>query len=624
MADIQFLTNQANKVEGLAYAGFETFRGSPYTSCARETGQNSRDAALGTEPVRVNFNLREVPRNDVPFAGHLQQSIERCLDDPRDEKTRVHLDRALQTISSPIIKVLEISDVNTTGLTGPVDDPHSVFAALVKGDGVTIKPEATSAGSYGIGKNAAYAVSSLQTVIYSSRWLDTESGELAFACQGRLRLISHTDEGEKLSAEGYWGNPGFKAIEDETEAPEWLRRSDRGTSIFAVGFREQEHWVSRMSLSLATNFFLAIDRQEIEFSIGNGEVLMNQSSLDGILADPNLEEAAAETDQEHDLERARRLLICARSDAAQAHTISIAGLGDFTLHLLIAEGLPREVHVLRNGIYITNSFAKFGQPMKQFPRTREFIAILEPARNEAGRRPSELLKQLENPAHDSFEPERIVDPIELAAARRQIKQLISRVRDIIRATAKMEDIDRSQLDELSHLFATEGTSSDRSADEGEQDPERARYGQARRGQRAVPTGARGTGTGRRRGTGRGRGPSVRTGQGRRGRSPAGVQPAVPLRAVRSTIPPQTDGRRRTIYFSSAAGGEIDMIVEASGLSTDAPLRVTATSLGRVVAGRVRAPVSAGERIEIDITFAESFTGPIELSATAAPAPAGEA
>jgi hypothetical protein len=87
--------------------------------------------------------------------------------------------------------VLEISDQNTTGLIGPTTDSTSVFAALVKGDGVTNKLDVTSAGSFGIGKNAAYAVSDLQTVIYSTCYC--LKGEKKFAAQGRLRLISHTD-----------------------------------------------------------------------------------------------------------------------------------------------------------------------------------------------------------------------------------------------------------------------------------------------------------------------------------------------------------------------------------------------------------------------------------------------
>ena len=203
MASIRFLTNEAGKVDGLAYAGFETFKGSPYTSCARETGQNSRDATSNSGLVRVGFELKHIVRDDVPFADELAHSIRCCLDAPQNDKTREHLERSLAAISGPTVKVLTISDTNTTGLTGPTDDPHSVFTALVKGDGITLKPDETSAGSYGIGKNAAYAVSELQTVIYSTCYKSVDSEDPRFAAQGRLRLISHTDGLKKCSAEGY-------------------------------------------------------------------------------------------------------------------------------------------------------------------------------------------------------------------------------------------------------------------------------------------------------------------------------------------------------------------------------------------------------------------------------------
>ena len=58
MADpvLKFLTNEAGEKEGLGDAGIETFRDSPYASCAREAGQNSRDAAR-EKPVRMTFNV---------------------------------------------------------------------------------------------------------------------------------------------------------------------------------------------------------------------------------------------------------------------------------------------------------------------------------------------------------------------------------------------------------------------------------------------------------------------------------------------------------------------------------------------------------------------------------------
>lgn len=622
MPGIRFLTNEAGKVEGLAYAGFETFRGSPYTSCARETGQNSRDAMRGSEPVRVSFDLLHVDRSDLPFTDELEHAVRCCLDAPQNDKTKAHLERALTAISSPTVKVLRIADVNTTGLTGPIDDPASVFTALVKGDGITNKPDETSAGSFGIGKNAAFAVSELQTVIYSTCYQDA-GAQQCFAAQGRLRLISHTDGERKCSAEGYWGETGFRAIEDVADVPAWLARSEIGTSIYAIGFDEKDHWAERMTLSLVTNFFVAIDRGQIEFEVDGTPI--NSNSLDTVLADEALESLAKAHDQLAELERARRLLLCTRSEAATRHPVTVAGLGEFTLHLLVSEGLPREVHVLRNGIYITDNFAKFSQPMRLFPGTREFTAVLEPASTVEGRKPSALLKQLENPAHDAFEPDRIAEPLAQQQARNQIKKLISDVRKIIRTIAKIEDVENSRLDELSAMFADTGATRDDGREDEEKDPDAYQYQKPRRGTRRQAAGVTGKGKGRKRaGTGR-RQPGTRTGTGRKTRRRAGTSDAVPLDAIRSVL---KDGNPavRSLWFTPAASGEIVLAVEASGLTEDVALDLTSSSAGSISKGRLRTSVTAGQRTQIDVTLSEPFDGPIELSAvrfTAAPAEAAD-
>ncbi|SDY18912.1 hypothetical protein SAMN05518669_11015 [Variovorax sp. YR634] len=610
MAEVRFLTNEAGKIEGLSYAGFETFRGSPYTSCARETGQNSRDAASGNLPVSVHFNLHELPRADIPFADELQHSIECCLLAPQDEKTRQHLLRAHEAIGAPRIKVLEISDYHTTGLKGPTTDPGSVFAALVKGDGVTNKAEMTSAGSFGIGKNAAFAVSDLQTVIYSTCYLEEGTGETRFAAQGRLRLISHINGEKNLGAEGYWGSPGFAAIEDDKAVPDWLARTTVGTSIFSIGFREEEQWADRMALSLVTNFFLAIERQEIEFVV-NG-LHINRVSLDGILASPELKKVAADADQSEELDRALRLVECMRSEAAIRETIHVADLGDFDFHLLVQEGMPRETHVLRNGIYITDNFAKFSEPLRRFPGTREFTSVLEPARKPAGRKPSSLLKQLENPAHDALEPERIVNSTDRDAAKRQIKALIRKMRDIIRSAAKMDDVSRSHLDELSHLFADPGNGS--KVDD-EKDPEHFKYGSASIGKRARLPGTSGKGDGKGKGTQR----ATRAAS----KSPrTGASPSIPLLELRSVLGDVQDQRKRTIFFTPGDDGNVELRVAASGLTSDTDLQVVKSSAGATAGGAIEVAISKGKRVQLDVVFSEPFAGPIELVAVSLQPQAG--
>jgi hypothetical protein len=598
MPEIKFLSNEAGKVEGLAYAGFETFRGSPYMSCARETGQNSRDAATQL-PVSVSFNLLSIPRMEIPFADELQKSIECCLLNPQDKKTKQHLERALSTITAPTVKVLEIADRNTTGLTGPTTDPQSVFAALVKGDGVTNKADATSAGSFGIGKNAAFAVSDLQTVIYSTQYADNKSEHVElFSAQGRLRLISHVNGQKSLSAEGYWGAPGFAAIESIDEVPNWMRRHEKGTSIFSMGFREEPHWIERMTLSLATNFFLAINRKEIEFSVDS--IKINHATLESILNSEALEAVAKQTDELEDLHRARRLLECIRSDATTKHKISINQLGDFSLHLLVKEGMPREVHILRNGIYIADNFAKFSEPMRRFPGVREFIAILEPSQTELGKLPSSLLKQLENPAHDSFEPERIVDEVAREKAKKQIKQLIKSARETIRDFAKIEEIDSSRLDELSDLFGVVG-SGEKKNDEA--DPAKFIYGEARRGKGYKPSGV-GVGKG-----GKGKGGGTTHQKAKRSTN---TRPAARIEKVRSMLPNLLNLSRRRILFTPDYEGALELCVFAVGLSGDVELRIMETSKGKVSSGRILLEVAKAERVDIEVTLADEFPGPIEL------------
>jgi hypothetical protein len=613
MSKLEFLNNQANKVEGLQYAGFETFKGSPYTSCARETGQNSRDAAFSNDsPVRVSFNRLSVPRSDVPFAEKLEHSIKLCLKDPQDAKTLAHLQRALQHVQLPEVSVLEISDSNTTGLTGPTDDSHSVFAALVKGDGVTLKQDLASSGSFGIGKNAAFAVSELQTVVYTTCWSVPGEESLRFAAQARVRLISHTDGKAKYSAEGYWGGPDFKAIESLSEVPEWMRRKDRGTTIFAVGFTNESDWKSRIALSLATNFCIAIERSEIEFTVDGEKTAIDQVSIDRVLSDVDLYECAKDMGQEASLGRAEQLLECVRRPT-DTQTIKVPGLGEFFLHVLVRTGLPREVHIIRNGIYITDNLIKFGHPMRKFPGTREFFAVLEPSSGKGGQDASAILKRIENPEHNAFEPERIADHHEQREVRRLVKLLHSAVRDAIRRIAKVSDATTSQLDELSHIFSQTGTFHANPGAGSEDDAERFEHSS---GQSKTPDAVGGQGLdgpGNQRGRhDLGRHGSTRTGPVRKTQKKAGSQRAQPFSDVRSTVAASGSSCERSIHFTPAMTGEVFVAISAVGLSEDVELRLDSTSEGTLVKGRIRLMVTEGERVSLEVRFAERLDGPIHI------------
>jgi len=268
---LEFLENQAGEIEGLGHAGIETFRDTPFTSCAREAGQNSLDAADG-KPVRLEFRKHMISAEDIPDIGKLRETITQCLKAARQggsEKDEDFFENAGSVVAQEAFDILEISDFNTTCLEGPPNEPGSKFHSLVKSSGKSNKSSETSGGSFGIGKNASFAVSDLRTVFYSTVYL--ADGQERTAVQGKIQLVSHTDaEGKDRTAKGYWGHPEhFTAVEDSALVPVWLQRKEKGTSVFSIGFRAQEGWVDRMAVSLLSSFFCAVDDGDIVFIVGD-------------------------------------------------------------------------------------------------------------------------------------------------------------------------------------------------------------------------------------------------------------------------------------------------------------------------------------------------------------------
>jgi len=118
---LEFLPNEAEEEEGLGHAGIETYRDEPYASTAREIGQNSRDAAA-VLPVRISFDAIEVPFAEIPELDALRTAADACLAKARaagEKKEIAFFEQTGRVLASEPMKILRISDFNTTGVKGP-------------------------------------------------------------------------------------------------------------------------------------------------------------------------------------------------------------------------------------------------------------------------------------------------------------------------------------------------------------------------------------------------------------------------------------------------------------------------------------------------------------------------
>ena len=77
------------------------------------------DAAFGEKPVKVEFSLFQLAREDIPGIDDLSAQITACYEYKKDSpKEGPALKELRNSIYKPIITCLRISDFNTTGVEG--------------------------------------------------------------------------------------------------------------------------------------------------------------------------------------------------------------------------------------------------------------------------------------------------------------------------------------------------------------------------------------------------------------------------------------------------------------------------------------------------------------------------
>ena len=224
-----FPSNNYGQIFGIADSGVETFKGTPIKSLAREICQNSLDAALeNDEPTRIEFRTFELDPRQIPDYNGLEDALNRALDfwsQQQSTKAKTFFKQALAVMHKPTITCLRISDFNTSGLVGSREEYNSPWCNLTKSSGASDK-SGSNGGSFGIGKFAPYACSSLRTVFYS-----TSDKEGVCASQARfLRDLLLTSGEEAITKKVYFIDED--GIIEDQHLVTYACSSNNGTNFF--------------------------------------------------------------------------------------------------------------------------------------------------------------------------------------------------------------------------------------------------------------------------------------------------------------------------------------------------------------------------------------------------------
>lgn len=616
----KFLRNEAGEDEGLADAGIETFRDAPFAGLARECGQNSIDAARrsgpggNTERVIIRFWKETVPTEAIPDIGGFRATIEACLSRARsrgDNKEIQFFERAGRIVHAPDIDLLHVIDEGTTGLIGPCA-PGTPYHALIKAKGVSKKGDDTSGGSFGIGKNAAYAVSALRSVFYSTVYKDS-SGADQFLAQGKAILVSHNKgPGQEHSATGYWGETeNYMPATNMTVLPEWLQRTEPGTTVTALGFLSEDGWDWRIAESLVRNFFAAVHNGKVIFEVGD-DLVINRDTLSGLFANETLREVASSCGSDEDLKFSHNLYRCLTSPESTCYEETIDGLGRVKLSILIEDRLEKQVGLIRNGMFITSRFRHFREKLARFPLQKDFIAVIEPVDDKA----SSSIRALENPRHDELSPERIEDPERSRSLRAAVNKMNGWIREKIKSHTTLPPDDEIQLDDLNDFFAAPEDQTDRMQNTGnsEKDPTSIKVKVRKKPESSGASASGGSegGSGGEKPGGNGGATSGPGAGGGKGGADGPRGGTVPIRGLRNTVT-GGDTRFRRIFFTPEKSGTARLVVIAAGIADEERLSIVAAPGYTVTRGACEIELKKGERVVLSVKLAESYEGPIEVS-----------
>lgn len=384
----------------------------------------------------------EIPKEKVLNIEFINKSLKACCDYfPNNEKLKKFYERANNDLNLDKIKVLKISDYNTTGLYDIDGRVDSAWYGLVKSTGNSTK-SGVKGGSYGSGKHAPFVFSNFRTIFYGT-YVDNEG----FAFQGKSILCAHEMDGELKTNVGFYGNVTDKCypIRNVEEVDEIYRRYESGTDVFIIGCNmkntslddNQISWRENISLSIVENFWKIILDGKLEVRIideSEDEDVISISRENVREYAQLLEESKMKIDDEEEFTANKFIRV--NDENVDYSYGRIIENNDVRIKIMrLSDSLEKKVLYFRN----TEMKIKVREIRK---KQIGFYAIFEAL----GDKISEILRDSEPQTHDEWNANNIEDELEKNIAKKCIRKIEAWINSEIEKLLVVEDVEEVEVE----------------------------------------------------------------------------------------------------------------------------------------------------------------------------------
>ena len=413
----------------------EIFKSGKWAFLAREVIQNSLDALRPDQEIlKMDIGIDDISTNCIPDKESIIRHLKGTLAIPNlPERCMKFSKNAKNLLEDDIIRILKISDYNTTGVTGSEKrngDTNSAWNALIYDEGNSQKQSENSTGSFGTGKNAPFALSGLNTVFYV-----TKDCNGYYACEGVAKLFTSYLDEKKIERKIYYA----KRNDDSSLEPlnyddsinnmnKMFLRKEVGSDVIIIGVDfDKEQTKKEIIQSVVENFFVIIYEGKLEITVF--EVPINKGTLWSVIekyCDKPIEYTNSNIKYGY-----IKQYLSVYSGIYDIKDINENVNGAGNLRLMIAKGNDisgKWVAMFRsNGMKIFDNNIRTAQ--------QNYSALFFPGDSDVDK----FLRSIENPTHDFFDPEvRISDPTERDQASKRYNQIKNWIRNKIEEYTEIE------------------------------------------------------------------------------------------------------------------------------------------------------------------------------------------